>query len=184
MNFLIMKKYLFLIIGITSFFACDSQNPKAVVVKDGTEKKLQLDKIQLPEGFQIEVYAEGVNNARSMCLSPNGTLFVGTRNKGNLYAIRDNDGDYKADEVFTLAKGLRMPNGVAFKDGSLYVAEVSRVLRYDDIENRLADPSKTKNSLRQISNRITSWLEIYRIWARWQVIHSSWCTLQYLRIRK
>lgn len=139
-----MKKYLFLLLGLSFFWSCDSQNPKAVVVKDDLEKSLHLDRIQLPDGFKIEVFAEGVKNARSMALSPNGTLFVGTRKKGNVYAIRDTDGDYKADEIHTLAKGLNMPNGVAFKDGSLYVAEVSKILRYDDIENRLSDPPKPK----------------------------------------
>ena len=79
-----------------------------------------------------------------MDLSPNGTLFVGNRDKGNVYAIRDTDGDFKADEVYTLDKGLKMPNGVAFKDGNLYVAEVSRILRYDDIENHLSKPPKPK----------------------------------------
>ena len=75
-----------------------------------------------------------------MVLSPNGTLFVGTRSEGNVYAVLDNNKDGKADEVITIAKGLHMPNGVALRNGSLYVAEVSRILRYDDIEARLRDP--------------------------------------------
>lgn len=102
--------------------------------------KLPLDKIKLPPGFRIGVFAEDISNARSLCLSPNGTLFVGTRDAGNVYALRDTNGDYVADLKYTLASGLRMPNGVAFRNGSLYVAEVSRILRFDDIENRLADP--------------------------------------------
>jgi glucose/arabinose dehydrogenase len=101
---------------------------------------LQLDRIKLPAGFAIDVYAENVPNARSMVLSPNGTLFVSTRAAGNVYAILDKNNDNKADEVITIARGLRMPNGVAFRNGSLYVAEVSRVIRYDDIENRLTNP--------------------------------------------
>jgi glucose/arabinose dehydrogenase len=77
-----------------------------------------------------------------MTLGDKGTLFVGTRRAGNVYAIVDGNGDYKADEVITLAAGLNMPNGVAFRDGSLYVAEVSRVLRFDDVEGRLKNPPK------------------------------------------
>ena len=99
-----------------------------------------LSSIRLPEGFRIAVYASGVRNARAMAMGPGGTLFVGSRRAGNLYAVRDLDGDFAADEVITLDRGLRMPSGVAFRDGALYVAEVSRVLRYDDIENRLEDP--------------------------------------------
>jgi glucose/arabinose dehydrogenase len=142
-----MMKYFFLLFSLVILCQCNSQTLKSVAVNNdsgNTKTSLPLDKIQLPEGFKIEIYAEGVKNARSMTLSPNGTLFVGTRDKGNVYAIRDIDGDYKADEVFKLAKGLKMPNGVAFKDGDLYVAEVSRVLRYDDIEKHLADPPEPK----------------------------------------
>jgi glucose/arabinose dehydrogenase len=72
-----------------------------------------------------------------MVLSPDGTLFVGSRTQGSLYAVLDEDQDYKADEVITLEQGMNMPNGVAFRDGALYVAEVNRVLRYDDIEANL-----------------------------------------------
>ncbi|MCY7330731.1 MAG: sorbosone dehydrogenase family protein, partial [Saprospiraceae bacterium] len=96
--------------------------------------KLPLDKIKLPPGFQIGVYAEGVVNARSLCLSPKGTLFVGTREEGSVYALRDTNGDQRTDQVFTIARKLNMPNGVAFRNGALYVAEVNRILRYDDIE--------------------------------------------------
>jgi glucose/arabinose dehydrogenase len=77
-----------------------------------------------------------------MTLGDKGTLFVGTRRAGNVYAIVDRNRDSKADEVITLAEGLNMPNGVAFRDGSLYVAEVSRVVRFDHIEGRLKNPPK------------------------------------------
>ncbi len=103
---------------------------------------LPLDQITLPPGFEIAIYASNVPNARSMALSPSGTLFVGTRTAGNVYAIVDRDHDHKADEVITLARGLNMPNGVAFRDGALYVAEVNRILRYDNIEAHLKDPPK------------------------------------------
>ena len=138
-----MKKYYLLYLSLAFFCSFNSQSPKSVALNNqsvNAETSLPLDKIQLPEGFKIEIYAEGVKNARSMTLSPNGTLFVGTRKKGNVYAIRDNNIDNKADEIYTIAKGLKMPNGVAFKDGSLYVAEINRVLRFDDIEKHLSDP--------------------------------------------
>jgi len=99
-----------------------------------------LSRIDLPEGFRISVYARDVRNARAMAMGPEGTLFVGSRRAGNVYAVRDRDGDHIADEVLTLDRGLNMPSGLAFRDGALYVAAVSRILRYDDIESRLDAP--------------------------------------------
>ena len=75
-----------------------------------------------------------------MALSPEGTLYVSTRRAGNVYAVRDDNGDNKADKVFTIASGLKMPNGVEFRDDALYVAEVNRILRFDGIDNKLESP--------------------------------------------
>jgi len=59
-----------------------------------------------------------------------------------VYAVKDTDGDFKADKKWTIASGLNMPNGVAFKDGDLYVAEVSRITKYVGIESKLASPPR------------------------------------------
>lgn len=101
--------------------------------------EIPLSKIKLPKGFEISLYASGMPNARSMVYGKNGTLFVGTRFVGNVYAVVEKDGKR---EVKTIAKGLYRPNGVAFKNGALYVAELSRILRYDDIEANLDNPPK------------------------------------------
>jgi glucose/arabinose dehydrogenase len=101
---------------------------------------IPLEKIVLPPGFEIDIFARNVPRARSMTLGAKGTLFVGTRKGGKVYAIRDVDGDNRADEVATIARGLNMPNGVAFREGSLYVACVDRILRFDNIEERLKNP--------------------------------------------
>lgn len=106
------------------------------------ESNLPLEKLKLPPGFKISVYAQNVTGARSMALSPNGTLYVGTRETGALYAIPDLNKDGKGDFVVTLGSSMFHPNGVAFKDGSLYVAEINRVLRYDNIDKRLNNPPK------------------------------------------
>lgn len=107
-----------------------------------TLDKLPLDSIKLKPGFKTELFATGLKNARSMVRTPNGTIFVGTRKAGNVYAVLDKNNDYKADEVITIASGLTMPNGVDFRKGSLYVAEMSRVIRFDDIEKNLRNPPK------------------------------------------
>lgn len=98
---------------------------------------LPLDKIQLPAGFTIEVYAENVENARQMALGDNGTVFVGSRKAGNVYALIDSDNDFKADKKIIIATDLFMPSGLAYHNGSLYVAEVDKVWRYPDIEQSL-----------------------------------------------
>lgn len=102
--------------------------------------EISLEKIVLPPGFAITIFARNVPGARSMTLGEKGTLFVGTRKEGKVYAISDTDGDNRADEVVTIASGLNMPNGVAFRKGSLYVACLNRVIRFDNIETRLKNP--------------------------------------------
>lgn len=109
----------------------------AACSSDGGSVNVPLKLVKLPPGFKIDIYAANIPNARSMVMSPGGTLFVGTRQAGKVYAVVDRNGDYRADEIITLAKGLNMPNGVAFRNGSLYIAEVNRVLRYDNVEQHL-----------------------------------------------
>jgi glucose/arabinose dehydrogenase len=103
---------------------------------------LPLNEIQLPPGFEIGVYATHVPGARSMALGPEGILFVGTREKGTVYALVDTHHRNKINRVILLASGLDMPNGVAYKDGALYVMEASRLLRYDDVAAHLENPPK------------------------------------------
>jgi glucose/arabinose dehydrogenase len=106
----------------------------AFLISCNSNTESQSSSINLPAGFKIEVYASNIQNARSMVLSPTGVLYVGTRSEGNVYALVDSDKDFKVDEVHTIASGLNMPNGVDIKDGDLYVAEVSRVIKFDNID--------------------------------------------------
>ncbi len=109
----------------------------------GQARDFSLENIRLPPGFRITRYATQVPHARSMSLSPGGTLFVGTNKKnGTVYALQDKDGDKRAEAITTVAEGLNRPNGVAFKDGDLYVAEVSRILRFKNIEKNLHQPGR------------------------------------------
>ena len=93
----------------------------------------------VPAGFQVSVFADSVVNAREMALGPRGTVFVGSW-IGNVYAVIDRNGDHKADRVVVIAKGLDQPNGVAVHNGALYVATKSKILRFDNIEQRLESP--------------------------------------------
>ena len=99
-------------------------------------KKYQLDKIKLPAGFKINVFAQ-VEKARSLCVSPAGTVFVGTKGD-KVYAITSKD----SVKVYQVASGLHAPNGVAFKDGNLYIGATSTIYRLDNIESNLTNPPK------------------------------------------
>lgn len=97
---------------------------------------VNLEKIKLPPDFQISVYAKNLKGARSLAWGTKGTLFVGTRNEGKVYAVEANG------TTHVLASNLNMPNGVAFLGGALYVAEVQRLIKFPDIESKLLSPPK------------------------------------------
>lgn len=98
------------------------------------------ERITLPPGFEIEWFAKDVPGARSLARGPLGTIFVGSRQDGHVYALRDVNGDGRSDTTYVLASNLYMPNGVAVREGALYVAEVNRVIRFDSVESRLSNP--------------------------------------------
>jgi len=104
------------------------------------DSELPLDRIELPEGFRIEVFADGLPDARSMTRSPAGIIYVGTRQAGKVYAVEDRDGDLEVERTLEIASGMRAPNGVAWRDGALYIAEIGRVLRVDGIDDKLGKP--------------------------------------------
>jgi glucose/arabinose dehydrogenase len=99
-----------------------------------------MDSLKLPPGFQIAVWTDQVPNAREMALGSKGTVFVGSRDAGKVFAVTDSDGDGKADKVRTIASGLQLPVGVAFHNGDLYISAVSKILVLRDIENHLDAP--------------------------------------------
>ena len=127
-----LKSPLPFVAGLALFVCC------AAAAQGGG--RAPLDRLKLPPGFEVSVFASGVKDARSLALGEKGTVFVGTRTAGQVYAL-PNDGK-KATQVLALASGLNMPNGVAVRDGALYVAEVGRILRYDAIEANLRRPPK------------------------------------------
>lgn len=114
---------------------------------------LPLDRIQLPQGFSIDIYAENIENARQMALGDNGTVFVGSRKAGNVYALIDTNHDFKADKKIIVATDLFMPSGIAFHQGSLYVAEVDKIWRYPDIEKSLPTIPKAELVFDKLPNK-------------------------------
>src|SRR5581483_4127015 len=89
--------------------------------------RVSTEALKVPPGFTISVYADGVEGARELALGTRGTIFVGSQS-GSVHAVVDRDHDNKADTVLTVARGLNSPNGVAFRDSALYVAEINRIL--------------------------------------------------------
>ncbi len=101
-----------------------------------------LKNLHVPSGFKVIVFAHNLPNARSLALGDQGIVYIGTGAAGTVYAVEDSDQDGVADKTYTIAEGLYMPNGVAYWDGSLYVAEINRIIRFDKISQNLNNPPK------------------------------------------
>jgi glucose/arabinose dehydrogenase len=101
-----------------------------------------LKNLHVPDGFKLSVFADNLLNARSLALGNKGIVFVGTGAAGNVYAVEDSNHDGVADKSYMIATDLYMPNGVAYKGGALYVAEVNRIIRFDGITESLNKPPK------------------------------------------
>lgn len=129
-----MKKLSLIILSLSGVgFACSAPaNPHSDILKQ----------LYLPAGFSISVFADNLADARSLALGDDGIIYVGTRQEGKVYAVQDSNGDGKADRTYTLATGLYMPNGIAYKNGALYVAQPNRIIRFDQIGKHLAQPLK------------------------------------------
>ena len=116
-------------------------HPIAPIFTGRPASELPVNTLKVPAGFKVEVYADGIPEARSLALGDKGTVFVSNRNLSDVYAIVDKDGKR---EVKRILKGLKSPNGVAFDKGTLYVAERGRITRYDGIEDSLDNPPAAK----------------------------------------
>lgn len=129
--------YSVFILSLVSFWSCESKAQN----KQSDEYEALLERINLPEGFEISYYATNVVDARSLARTDDGkTVFVSNRRRRNVYALTDTDGDMVADKVDTVLSGWNSPNGIAFKDGDLYVAEINRIHRFPNIMENLSAP--------------------------------------------
>ncbi len=126
-----LRSVVLLALCCTSPFALATPTPAQLVAR-----------LHVPPGFTITLYADGVTNARAMAWGDQGTLFVGSMDAGKVYALRDDDHDGRADDVRVIASGLKLPVGVAFRDGALFVSAVDRILRFDAIEAKRDGPPK------------------------------------------
>ncbi|WPZ09421.1 PQQ-dependent sugar dehydrogenase [Roseivirga spongicola] len=134
---LIRLFYSLFILCLVSFWSCDSKAQS----KQNNEYEALLERINLPEGFEISYYATNVIDARSLARTEDGkTVFVSNRRRKNVYALTDTNGDMVADKVDTILTGWNSPNGIAYRNGDLYVAEINRIHRFPSIMENLSDP--------------------------------------------
>ncbi len=127
--------------GRTPEQSSSSLHPFAPHMTGRAVKELPVNTLKVPAGFKVEVWAEGIPEARSLALGDKGTVFVSNRLSKNVYAVVDKGG---AREVKTILKGLNAPNGIVFSKGTLYVAERHRITRYDGIEDKLDNAPEGK----------------------------------------
>lgn len=119
-----MKVKYFIIILVFVFLKSSAQ-----------DRPIKLEKIKLPPNYHIEVFVKDIENARAMAFADDGTLFVGSRNAGNVYAVKNG-------KVEIIDKGLPMPSGLAFYEDDLYVGAISTIYKYPNILNNLENPKR------------------------------------------
>jgi glucose/arabinose dehydrogenase len=113
----------------------------SLALSQTNEHQNVLKQLHVPAGFSISIFADNLPNARSLALGDNGVVFVGASPGEKVYAVQDTNNDGIADQRYVISNQLFMPNGVAYKNGSLYVAEINRILRFDNIMQQLNNPS-------------------------------------------
>jgi len=127
--------------GKSAEFEKSTLHPFAPILTGRPATELPVSKLKVPAGFKVEVWVDGIPEARSLALGDKGTVFVSNRNLSSVYAVTDRGGKREVKELF---KGLKSPNGIAFSKGTLYVAERHRITRYDGIEDKLGSPPEGK----------------------------------------
>ena len=127
-----IKKALFSLLLIYGSLAFSQSNKYQDIIKQ----------LHVADDFEISIYADDLPNARSLTLGDHGIVYIGTGAEGKVYAVQDANGDGIAEKRYTIAENLNMPNGVAYRAGSLYVAEINRIIRFDNISQNLASPPK------------------------------------------
>ena len=127
--------------GRTEEHSKSTLHPFAPHMAGRPHKDLPIDKLRVPPGFKVEVWLDGLPEARSLALGDKGTVFVSNRNLTNVYAVVDKGG---SREIKTILKGMKSPNGIVFDKGTLYVAERHRITRYDGVEDKLDNVGEGK----------------------------------------
>lgn len=97
-----------------------------------------IKNVRLQPGFSISVYAEGLENPRALAVDKNDVVYVGSSKAGKIFALQDTNKDFFADKTTVLAEQLNSPIGVTLLDGALYVAEMFRVIKIEQVDKYLS----------------------------------------------
>ncbi len=117
--------------GRSAAMATSTLAPLANKLTVTPASEIHLDRLKLPAGFKIELWSMGTPGIRALTRGDNGKIYGGTRALGRVYEITDAGG---ARTSRVVVDKLTQPAGVAFKNGSLYVMAIDKVLRFDGIE--------------------------------------------------
>jgi glucose/arabinose dehydrogenase len=132
--------------ALVALFSCVTINAPFFGPSERLTQTQLGDRIQLPPGFRIGYFAQGIDGARFMRFTSTGDLLVtsGTRNRVMLLEP-DRDGDGRSDGVRTLISNLNAPHGIDLHDGWLYIAETNAIrrIRYDEGTRALSGPLET-----------------------------------------
>jgi len=115
---------------------------------------LLSQEFDLPAGLKIETFSDQIDGPRQMVQGDRGTIFVGSRKTGNVYAIQDQDNNGKADVVRKVAENLNQPSGVTFFKGDLFIAEIDKIWKVSNIESWLNDNPTTYPKLELVSDQL------------------------------
>lgn len=137
--------------------AAVSLQPAMFAQRGAPSAPVPLDQLKLPPGFKIGVFAEGVTSARGLALGAKGTVFVGSMTAHQVYALVDTNGDGVADAVKVVSRGLVQPTGIAFRNGALYIAAATKIVRLDDIEAHLDAPPEPVTVIDGLPSEHHSW---------------------------
>jgi len=117
--------------GMPAAMADSTLAPLAGKMTETPRSEIPVSKLNLPDGFTVEIWAHGLPGGRAMALGDNGKIYVGTRAIGRVYEVTDN-GDRRSVRV--VVDKITQPAGVEFANGSLYVMAIDKALRFDGIE--------------------------------------------------
>ena len=111
-----------------------------------------IEDLNLPSGFKIEIFADGLNTPRQITETMDGHIIVGSKKGDKIIALIDSNEDGKFEEKYVLAEGLQNPTGVSFFNGDLYFAEIDTIWIIKNIDNWLGSDKKSKPTKSSILN--------------------------------
>ena len=135
----VWNKYGYLIQSVKNFPKITQVSLEPSDLASSSESDDSLSFLNIPSGYAISYFANDVPGARSLAIGKNGIVYVSTRGQGVVYALEDQNHDGQADKRYVVASGLNSPNGLSYHDGTLYVAEINRIIKFSGIDESYDD---------------------------------------------